>query len=209
MKEFNEYYQKAKRTLRGGPKRRYVFGLACEMLAKDWLKERGWKIRGSITTPRRFTKRQLIFLKREGSAFDFYAFKKKKEKFAIVEIKSTKRRTSTFDFASKDQREYYEKALKLGIPIKFIFVKILDDKVNEIRMCDYPKDLMIFKKKVRPKRASEPKKKPIKKGITKMDVEEMKTMYAQGFTQKEIAKKFGIKSSTVRYHLKKSDPMEL
>lgn len=209
MKEFNEYYQKAKRTLRGGPKPRYVFGLACEMLAKDWLKERGWKVYGSFRTFTRFTKvygrltkRQRHFIK-NFLICDFYIYNKKRELFAIVEVKSTQRRTNTFDFASENQRKYYEKALELGIPIKFIFIKILNNKVNEIKMCNYPKDLAIFERKVRPKKEIEPKTKPIRKGITKKDVEEMKALYAQGFIQNEIAKKFGIKASTVRYHLKK------
>ncbi|MCW3985085.1 MAG: helix-turn-helix domain-containing protein [Candidatus Bathyarchaeota archaeon] len=212
MKEFNEYYQKAKRTLRGRPKPRYVFGLACEMLAKDWLKERGWKVYGSFRTFTRFTKvygsfgrltkRQRHFIK-NFLICDFYIYNKKRELFAIVEVKSTQRRTNTFDFASESQRKYYEKALELGIPIKFIFIKILNNKVTEIKMCNYPKDLAIFERKVRPKKEIEPKTKPIRKGITKKDVEEMKALYAQGFTQNEIAKKFGIKASTVRYHLKK------
>jgi len=212
MKEFNEYYQKAKRTLRGGPKHRYVFGLDCEMLAKDWLKERGWKVYGSFRTFTRFTKvygsfrrltkRQRHFIK-NFLICDFYIYNKKRELFAIVEVKSTQRRTNTFDFASENQRKYYEKALELGIPIKFIFIKILNNKVNEIKMCNYPKDLAIFERKVRPKKEIEPKTKPIRKGIAKKDVEEMKALYAQGFTQNEIAKKFGIKASTVRYHLKK------
>lgn len=220
MKEFNEYYQKAKRTLRGEPKRRYIFGLACEMLAKDWLKEREWRVWGSLRedfyiTKRAFerkftkiskalkglTKRQRRFMKDLTNFLicDFYIYNKETEEFAIVEVKSTERKTNSFDFASETQRKYYAEAYELGIPIKFIFIKILNEKVNEITMYNYPEDLAIFTTKVGPKR--EWKTKP--KGITEKDVEEMKALYAQGFTQKEIGKKFGIKSSTVRHHLEK------
>lgn len=146
------------------------------MLAKDWLKERGWKVYGSFRTFTRFTKvyrsfkrltkRQRHFIK-NFLICDFYTYKKEREEFAIVEVKSTQRRTNTFDFASEDQRKYYEKALELGIPIKFIFIKILDNKVSEIKMCSYPEDLAIFERKVRPMKEIEPEKKPIRKGITK------------------------------------------
>jgi len=182
------------------PKHQYVFGLACELLAKDWLEERGWKVWGSFSARggKGLTKRQRLFMK-DFLIYDFYIYNKESEKFAIVEVKSTQRRTNTFDFASETQRKYYKQASELGIPIKFIFIKIFDRKVNEIRMLNYPEDLAIFRTKVRPKRDWSTKP----KGITKKDVQDMKTLYAQGFTQKEIAEKFRIKASTVRYHLKK------
>ena len=220
MKEFDEYFRKAKRTRKRKPKHQYVFGLACELLAKDWLEEREWKVWGSFRenfyiTKRAFerkftkfgqpikelTKRQRLFIKDLTNFLtcDFYIYNKESGKFAIVEVKSTQRRTNTFDFASETQRKYYKQASELGIPIKFIFIKIFDRKVNEIRMLNYPEDLAIFRTKVRPKRDWSTKP----KGITKKDVQDMKTLYAQGFTQKEIAEKFRIKASTVRYHLKK------
>jgi len=214
MKEFTEYYRKAKRTLMGKPKHRYTFGLACEMLAKDWLKERKWRVYRSFATftrfnrfhnsYRRLSKQQKRFIEKF-LLCDFYISDKNREQFAIVEVKSTRRKTSTFDFSSEEQRQYYEKASELGIPVKFIFIRISNNKVKEVTMCDYSKDISTFERKVRPKRENEPKVRslPIRKGITKEDVKEMKTMYAQGFTQREIAEKFEIKASTVRYHLRK------
>lgn len=214
MKEFTEYYRKAKRTLVGKPKHRYTFGLACEMLAKDWLKERGWRVYLSFATFTRFNRSHNSYkgLSKQQKRFtekfllcDFYISDKNREQFAIVEVKSTRRKTSTFDFSSDDQKQCYEKASELGIPIRFIFIQISNNKVAEITMCDYSRDVSIFERKVRPKRESELQIRslPIRKGITKEDVKEMKTMYAQGFTQREIAEKFGIKASTVRYHLRK------
>jgi len=76
MKEFSKHYQRAKRILRGRPRHRYVFGLACETLAKEWLQEKGWKVYRSFGSfskglSKRLTNRQIHFLK-DFLICDFY-----------------------------------------------------------------------------------------------------------------------------------------
>ena len=43
----------------------------------------------------------------------------------------------------------------------------------------------------------------VHKGLTSKEVKEIKKLYADGITQSEIAKKFQVATSTVRYHLRK------
>ena len=44
----------------------------------------------------------------------------------------------------------------------------------------------------------------VHKGLTQKDVKEMRKMYANGMTQRELAEKFQVADSTIRYHLRKA-----
>ena len=44
----------------------------------------------------------------------------------------------------------------------------------------------------------------VHKGLSGEDVKEMKKLYANGVTQHELAKKFRVAASTIRYHLRKA-----
>lgn len=44
----------------------------------------------------------------------------------------------------------------------------------------------------------------VHKGLTEEDVKEMKRLYANGMTQRELAEKFRVATSTIRYHLRKA-----
>lgn len=140
MKDYKFYFDKITLT-------NTIFGRVCELIAKDWLIENGWRIipfsdileLKDITYEIKSPYKELLTEKQQKlitqnpfyDLTDFVATDTKRVMF--IEVKGTNKTHSKFTFATNTQRNFVEEAQKVGFPLMFILINIVESKINQIR----------------------------------------------------------------------------